>query len=262
MDRALRTHQKLCFPEHVKETFFFDRHYDRGIEWYLNLFEPVSDDQLLAELGPTYFESPQALERIRQHNPEARILITVRNPIARSFSSFAHEYSKGRAPEDFFQAIKQQPRIVNSGRYANLAPQWEAAFGCERVFYLVQEDIEADPQEQINTICRFLDVEPMKLPEELQERHGQGTVPRIRWLAAAASRTASTLRSAGLHRIVEAGKRLGLKRVYSGGDQSTISMTRPIFDYLLAEHEPDIAWLESRLERSFPHWRDPATFGL
>ena len=115
LDRALRSHPNLCFPKHVKETFFFDKRYHRGIEWYLNLFEPVTDDQLLVEVGPTYFETPLSLGRIREHNPEARILITVRNPIARSFSSFAHEYSKGRAAEDFFRAVKQQPRIVDSG---------------------------------------------------------------------------------------------------------------------------------------------------
>jgi hypothetical protein len=262
LDRALRSHPKLCFPEHVKETFFFDRHYDRGIDWYLNLFEPVSDDQLLAEVGPTYFESPQALERIKQHNPEARILITVRNPIARSFSSFAHEYTKGRAAEDFFRAVQQQPRIVDSGRYASIAPNWAAAFSQEQVFYLVQEDIKADPQKQINEVCRFIGVEPIRLPEDLEERYGQKTVPRFRWLAAAASRAASAFRSAGFHRVVEACKKIGLKRVYSGGDPAAISMTRPIFNYLLAEHEPDIAWLESRLGRSFSHWRDPASFGL
>jgi hypothetical protein len=62
--------------------------------------------------------------------------------------------------------------------------------------------------------------------------------------------------------VVEAGKRLGLKRVYSGGNPTKLSMTRDVFDYLLAEHEPDIAWLESKLGRDFSHWRDPAIYGL
>jgi hypothetical protein len=262
LDRALRSHPKLCFPEHVKETFFFDRHYNRGIEWYLKHFEPISQDQLFAEVGSTYFESQQALDGIKEHNPEARILITVRNPIARSFSSFGHEYAKGRAPENFFQAVQEQPRIVDSGRYSDIAPEWEEAFGRERIFYIVQEDIEADPQGQMDAVCRFLGLEPVELPEELRARYGQGSIPRFRWLAAAASRTASTLRAAGLHRVVEAGKRLGLKRVYSGGNPAKLSMTREVFDYLLAEHEPDIAWLESKLVRNFSHWRDPAIYGL
>jgi hypothetical protein len=262
LDRALRSHPKLCFPTHVKETFFFDQCYDQGLDWYLNHFELTGEEDLLAEVGSTYFESFQARERIQEHNPEARILITVRNPVARSFSSFGHEYTKGRAPENFFLAVQEQPRIVNSGRYSVIAPEWEATSGRERIFYLVQEDIEADPQGQMDAVCRFLGLEPVELPEELRGRYGQGSIPRFRWLAAAASRTASTLRAAGLHRVVEAGKRLGLKRVYSGGNPAKLSMTREVFDYLLAEHEPDIAWLESKLGRNFSHWRDPATFDL
>jgi hypothetical protein len=39
-------------------------------------------------------------------------------------------------------------------------------------------------------------------------------------------------------------------------------MKRPIFDYLLAEHEADINFLEQRLGRDFSHWREPATYGL
>lgn len=73
---------------------------------------------------------------------------------------------------------------------------------------------------------------------------------------------AAGLRSVGLHKFVELGKRLGLKNVYEGGDPGKLRMTRPIFDHLLAEHETDIDFIETCLERSFPHWRDPETYGF
>ena len=186
----------------------------------------------------------------------------VRNPVARSFSSFGHEYTKCRVGEDFFEAVDRQPRIVESGRYADLAPHWEDAFGREQTFYLVQEDIQHDPQGQLEAVCRFLGVEPISLPTELQDRYNQKSVPRFPWLAAGATRLAATLRYAGLHRMIEMGKRLGLKKMYQGGDPSALAITFPIFDYLLKEHEPDISFLEHRLGRSFPHWRDSATYGL
>lgn len=262
LDRALRAHPQLVLPSNVKETFFFDRYYERGVDWYLSHFRPQHTGDILAEVGSTYFESEEARQRILSASPSARILITVRNPIARTFSSFGHEYAKGRATADFFQAVAAAPRIADSGRYGTLAPEWEATFGRGRVFYIVQEDIETDPQGQLDSICGFIGIDTVPLPEELQGRYGQGTVPRFRWLAAAASRMASALRWAGLHRVVEAGKRVGLKKVYSGGDRKALSMTRSVFDYLLAEHEADIRFLEERLGRSFPHWRDPATYGL
>lgn len=262
LDRALREHPLLRLPTHVKETFFFDYHYARGLEWYFSLFDGGFEGMLRSEVGATYFESNEARQRILETNPEAKVLITVRNPIARSLSSFCHECTKGRVGEDFFEAIRKQPRIINSGRYRLLAPEWETTFGIDRVFYLVQEDIEADPQGQLDTIFSFIGIEPVLLPQELHERYGQVTVPKFRFLAAIASRAASIMRAADLHRVVEIGKRLGLKKIYSGGDPNQLAMTRPVFDYLLSEHEADIQFLEKRLGRSFPHWRDPNTYGL
>lgn len=262
LDRALRSHPGIALPAHVKETFYFDRYYDRGLNWYASFFDYASADQVCGEVGSTYFESKRAVQRIQSHSADARIIVMVRNPLSRTFSSFRHEYSKGRAREDFFAAIREQPRIVGAGRYAALCAEWEAVYGREGVLYVVQEDIEADPQGQIDRVFRFLGVEPVPLPEELLQRYGQATVPRFRWLAAAASRTASSLRSAGWHRLVEAGKALGLKRVYGGGVPSKLAMTRPVFEFLLEEHSEDIDYLEKRLGRSFTHWRDPAMYDL
>lgn len=262
LDRILRAHPRLRFPVHVKETFFFDRYFGRGWDWYRSQFGEHDERMLLAEVGSTYFESDKARERIQGAIPEARILITVRNPIARSFSSFGHEYTKGRVRDDFFDAVGALPRIVESGRYGVLAPEWEKAFGREQIFYVVQEDIEDDPQGQVNRIFDFLGIEAIEIPSELQGRYGHGTIPRYRWLASVASRGASILRGSGLHRVVEGGKRLGLKKVYSGGDPKALTMTRSVFDYLLAEHEDDIRFLEDQLGRSFPHWRDPTSYRL
>jgi hypothetical protein len=258
LDRALRSHVRLCFPTYVKETFFFDRHYHRGQEWYFSHFGEHTDGVLLAEVGPTYFESTEARQRIRAMNPKARIVILVRNPIIRAFSSFGHEYAKGRCSADFFEAVSTFPRIIDAGRYGKLAPEWERAFGIERIFYLVQEEIEADAQRCIDDLCNFLGIESVELSDESKGRYGKGSVPRFRWLAAMAARSATLLRGAGLHRVVEAGKRVGLKRVYTGGHPEALSITRPIFDHLLSEHEADIRFLEERLSRSFRHWRDPA----
>ncbi|MFW6224018.1 MAG: sulfotransferase family protein, partial [Bacteroidota bacterium] len=218
LDRALRSHPELCFSAHVKETFFFDRNFERGLGWYFDLFENSKDSSLLGEVGSTYFECAEARQRIFKHNPSAKIIIMVRNPVARSFSSFGHEYTKGRAGEDFFEAVAKQPRIVDSGRYLHLAPKWENAFGRKQIFYLMQEDIQENPQAQIEAVCSFLGVKPISLPQELQGKYGQRSVPRYPLLAAAASRSASALRGAGMHRVVEIGKKLGLKMVYRGGD--------------------------------------------
>lgn len=179
LDRVLRTHPHLSLPADVKETFFFDRYYDRGYSWYYGLFDNGKEAKYSGEVGPTYFESTVALGRILSHNPEIKVIVLIRNPVARSFSSFAHEYAKGRSPQDFFEAIRTQPRIIDAGRYGCLAPAWEKAVKEGNLLYLVQEDIESNPQEQVDKVCRFLGVMTMGLDETLSGRYGQGLRPQV-----------------------------------------------------------------------------------
>ncbi len=259
LDQALRAHGAVQLPAHVKETFFFDKNYRRGLEWYHRLFLPAAEgrERLYGEVGPTYFESPEALERIRSYNPAMKIVVNIRNPVERSWSSFRHEYAKGRVGEDFFQALRRQPRIVDSGRYAEHLPRWEEAFGPSQILLMVQEDIINRPQEELDRLCRFLGLESRPLPEGLQRRYGQGTVPRFPWLAALASRTASGLRARGFYRLVEGAKRLGLKRIYRGGDPDRIVLTPAIRGELARLHREDINYLEERLNRPFREEENP-----
>ena len=144
---ALSTHPGIAFPHQVKETMFFDRHFDRGLDWYLWHFRNAGPDQICGEVGPTYFDDDGACERIKECFPEAEIFINVRNPIARSHSLFRHHLSKGRVPNSFQTAIDKLPRIVDSGRYREHCLKWEEAFG-DRITYLVQEDIQEDPDSE------------------------------------------------------------------------------------------------------------------
>jgi hypothetical protein len=258
LDRSLRMHPDLILPTHVKETFFFDRHYQRGFGWYSNLFDNSRQNCMLGEVGPTYFESQDALNRIILHNGKSRIIILARNPIARTFSLFCHERAKGRVPKNFFEAIRIQNRIVESGRYSSIAPRWESAFGYKNVLYVAQEDICSDPGAQLIAIFDFLGVDRIALPVGFEERFGQGVVPRYTLLAGIASRAASALRSTGFHRLVQLGKRMGLNRVYRGGDVSILTPTMEVFGFLLDQHNVDIEFLENRLGRTFPLWRSPS----
>ena len=129
----------LSFPHQVKETMFFDQHYNKGLDWYLWHFKESPAGAVLGEIGPTYFDDHQARKRIKSHFPDARIIINVRNPIARSHSLFRHHLSKGRVSNSFQSAIKQMPRILTSGNYSEYCPRWEADFG-NGVAYIHQQD--------------------------------------------------------------------------------------------------------------------------
>ena len=65
LDLVLRGHVSL--PGETKETHFFTRNYGRGIDWYARHFRRCVGGQVVGEICPSYFVSPQARERIRCH---------------------------------------------------------------------------------------------------------------------------------------------------------------------------------------------------
>ena len=105
LHEALSYHPGLCLPSNVKETMFFDRHHGKGLSWYADHFKHRLAGQLCGEEGPTYFQVPQAPERIKEANPQCRIIITIRDPVSRTLSGYRHHLSKGRVSGSLTKAV-------------------------------------------------------------------------------------------------------------------------------------------------------------
>ncbi len=248
LHKHLRSHPQLVFPRNVKETMFFDEHYERGLAWYWRHFAEVTDGQLRGEIAPTYFDSPAATERLRQF-AGLHVIINVRNPVERTYSVFRHHRVKGRVPDDFFEAVKLMPRIETSGRYAEYCGRWEAAFGECNCHYVLQSEVEASPQQVIDDLCRFLSVAPLTLSADASQRFGQTTRPRWQFAAKAAAKVSSTLRAHGLHGPIEAAKRLGMRPLFFGKPAGEEPIPEKVRLHLEQVHADDLAYLQHRFSR-------------
>src|SRR5215470_18764382 len=71
----------LGLPRGIKETDFFLKNYARGMEWYRDFFRGCSPDLPMGEVDPNYFGEDVARERICKDIPQAKIIVTLRDPI-------------------------------------------------------------------------------------------------------------------------------------------------------------------------------------
>ncbi|MFN3167570.1 MAG: sulfotransferase family protein [Phycisphaeraceae bacterium] len=249
LHKHLVAHPRLAFPLHVKETMFFDERYDKGLAWYWDHFGEVGDNALRGEIAPTYFDSEVALERLRPYQG-LKVIVLVRDPVERTYSLFRHHRSKGRVPDDYMAAAEQMPRIESSGHYAKWCGMWESAFGEANVLYLVQDEIQTDPQAVFDRLCGFLGVEQIALSEEATQRFGQATQARWPFVTKVCAGLSTRLRSMGVHRPIEFAKRLGLRSLLIGKSMGEEPMPDAVRERLNALYAQDIAWLEDRLGRS------------
>jgi hypothetical protein len=145
----------IGLPSGVKETQYFLNNYSLGISWYQSFFQRCSPDLPIGEIAPTYFDQPEARQRIKETIPDCKIVCTLRDPVARIYSQYKVWTSMGLIDGAFDYRLLHQ-YLGACGSYAFNIKAWIAMFGRDRVLVLCQEDLEADPQGFVNLICAFI----------------------------------------------------------------------------------------------------------
>ena len=185
----LRRHPQIFMPE-VKETWYFSpelrspekrrRPAERPetMEQYLALFERAQPGQRRGENSPAYLLSAQAAQRIREAQPDARIIAILREPAAflRSFhmqclrnhveteKDFATAIALESDRRDGRRIPRHSPRphellYSEHVRYVAQLERYRRAFGRERVLVLIYEEFRADNEATVREVLRFLDVD-------------------------------------------------------------------------------------------------------
>lgn len=92
----LRAHPQVFMPK--KELHFFDKHFDEGVPWYREQFKK-GRGRVCGEKTPRYMTRKVFMERLHQTVPDAKIIVLLRDPVARVISQINHEIQRGRLPE-------------------------------------------------------------------------------------------------------------------------------------------------------------------
>ena len=91
----------------VKEVKFFshDALFERGVDWYKRQFrytipEVLRRPPVVLDATPEYMYYPDAVARIHAYNPDAKIIVVLREPVSRAYSHwsmFKHWLEEGHA---------------------------------------------------------------------------------------------------------------------------------------------------------------------
>lgn len=169
----LNQHPQI-FMSRVKEPHFFSDFKPKIVpvtkneSAYMRLFARASDEQLLGEATPNYLCDPAAPARIARVSPAARIVIVLRDPVARAYSDYWHKVRYGRESRPFLERIQVQladprrrmpgPGYVGAGLYAEPLGRYLETFG-DRVLVLFQDELSADTRGELRRVLEFLGVD-------------------------------------------------------------------------------------------------------
>jgi len=179
----LRDHPEV-FMAPVKEIHYFDRNYDEGPDWYAAHFSGHRDERAVGEATPNYLYQGVALERLRRDVPDVRLVILLRDPVARAHSHYLHRFSGGHEELSFDEAIDAEPQrlaegtdldrahhsYVDRGRYLGQLRRVRELFPSEAVSIHLFEDLRDRPREVFAEVARFIGVDPDLVPDSVGDQ--------------------------------------------------------------------------------------------
>jgi hypothetical protein len=196
-------------PTAMKETHFFDRLFDEGIDWYRGCFpKPQWKDGQRTITGdgtPGYLFHPLVPERMARVVPQVRLIALLRNPVERTYSAYHHRVRNGSERRTFAQAVEEAMEAEKARRpgelrefvgddnhdldkdvphgflfnciYVDHLLRWSEYFDKEQMLVLKSEDFFENPSETLKPVLSFLDLpdwEPgaSELPEKRKNKGG------------------------------------------------------------------------------------------
>lgn len=248
------------FPQERKETDFFSRFYDRGLDWYLDYFRNCPPNLPMGEFSPMYFMSDEARDRIRRDIPNAKIICSFRDPVARVESQWRLMVRSVWTRLELVPAVEAHRELRESARYGHYLEKWLNDFGTDRVLILFHEDLERDPQMFVDRACDFIGAARFDVansPVAGKRIHGVPQRPKNLRLARRARKLMSWLNERRYHRIAKSIRsgpiwRFCLER---GAPFGPID---PHDDAILRERmRPEIEHLERLTGRDLTVWKTP-----
>lgn len=254
----LRQHPQI-FMSALKEPHFFSRatpaqqRYVHDEEEYKSLFRAGRGLPFRGEASPSYLLDPAVAEVIARVQPDSRIVISLRDPIARAYSNYLLRRRNGFDRQPFLDALRaglslpdaERPQYYRAGQYLGPVTTYLQTFPGS-VHVLIYEEFAEDTRGEVDRLFEFLGVETIAARLDLTPLK-RGAAPRN---ALARSLYSPRLRSAAravvppqFHARIE---NAALSREYP--DEIEPEARLILAEFFAPEREP----LERLLGRSLP----------
>ncbi|MDE2858815.1 MAG: lysylphosphatidylglycerol synthase domain-containing protein [Chloroflexota bacterium] len=181
----LQRHPDVFMPFYKEPHFFGSdlegsrfRQFRDQPERYLKLFRDARGEKRIGESSPWYLSSRRAAEEIHAYDPQAKIIIMLRNPVDMMYSMWSQfRYSGNEQIETFEAALDAEPErrrgerirraahCVSGLYYRDMAcfsdqvGRYFDLFGRENVKVIIFDDFKSDTAAVYRDVLEFLDID-------------------------------------------------------------------------------------------------------
>lgn len=212
------------------------------------------------EASPRYMFHPSVPARIHADVPDARLVVSLRQPVDRAYAAWAWSRMSAREKEPFEVAITLGDERYEAGwgwgsylrasRYADQLERYYELFDAEQIHVSIFDDFVRDPVSAMQAIFAHVGADPAFEPDVSTAHYGSGIIrnPALRRVWEASSGIRTRLRPLWPPRLRTAAYRF-----------VTRSATKPALDpelrrRLTDEFGDDIRRTSELIGRDLSHW--------
>jgi len=175
----LTEHQTvLKNPLRHKEIYFFNKKYEKGIQYYRHYFPLKWSRGEVGEATTTYLHDDHTALRVHAHIPDVKLIVILRDPCERAISHYYHQVVRGRETRSLEEAFsasilhRYEAGIQKdgwsygylfNGDYGRHLEEWLKYFDRAQLYVGKAENMFSEPQLEFDRICDFLEIERQQM---------------------------------------------------------------------------------------------------
>ncbi len=182
LDKYLRDHPQINMPR-WKELHYFnhDRAFKNNSQPNLRGFYHIKNRfKMYGEVTPSYLYWDTAIKRIKEHNPNAKIIAILREPVSRAYSHWNMQVARDAEARSFRECIETEieqiqngtikiernSSYVHRGMYGEQIKRVYEHFPMNQVLFIKYDNFLSQQHETLDQIFSFLKVKKVNsIPE-------------------------------------------------------------------------------------------------
>jgi hypothetical protein len=179
-----------CISHPQKEFAYFLNDSDYNGDYNLAFVKYFStqstkNKSVLIAKSATLYANELAIQRLYQHNPKCQVLLILRNPIERTYSSYVMEKNAGSIAYNFDEitnVIQQKSGweyelFIDNSLYSKHLKKIYKYFPADQVTFILFDDLKKTPISICKDVFRTLQIDPEFIPA-IEVRHNSTRINR------------------------------------------------------------------------------------
>ena len=229
-----------------------------NLEAYNLQFKGAVKEKIFGEGSVSYLYYPKVPLKIKEYNPDSKIIIMLRHPVDRAYSHYLMDYRLGLINVSFEDVMKNglgsnkvfYQQCIELGLYYNQVKRYLDVFGENNVHFIEYESFKRNTSEEVRNVFKFIDVDSEFSPK-MNRVHNRFSIPSNKYLRKLYAQVwlRKLLAFVFPNRVVEKVKRVFFK-------QEKPHLPSKLRRALLEVYSKDISNLEKLLNLDLSSWRN------